>query len=314
VSDKQVELMTIAFISHPQCEEHDLGGAHPERPERLRAIHDHLIATGLDFALRHYSAPKATREQLLRVHDAEYVDSVFAKAPEEGIVWLDPDTGMMPKTLNAALRAAGAAVLAAELVGGTGAHQAFCAVRPPGHHAEHNRAMGFCLFNNLAVGVAHVLEVLGMERIAIVDFDVHHGNGTEDIFRNDERVLLLSSFRHPYYPFTGDDTESSHIINIPLTGGSDGAAFRKQVEARWLPVLHRFKPQMLFISAGFDAHAADDMGGLRLLESDYLWITAELKKIMLQYGEGRIVSMLEGGYELGSLARSVAAHLNGMLD
>jgi len=306
--------MTIAFISHHQCEAHDLGDAHPESPARLRAIHDHLIATGLDFALRHYNAPKVTREQLLRVHASDYIDKVFEQSPQEGVVWLDPDTGMMPKTLTAALRAAGAVVLAAELVSGTEAHQAFCAVRPPGHHAEHNRAMGFCIFNNVAVGVEHALEALGMERIAIVDFDVHHGNGTEDIFKDDERVLLCSSFRHPYYPFTGADTESEHIINVPLEGGADGTVFRKIVEEKWLPALHAFKPQMLFISAGFDAHALDDMGGLRLLEKDYEWVTAELKKVMLEYGEGRIVSTLEGGYELGPLARSVAAHLNGMLD
>lgn len=306
--------MTIALISHHDCEKHDVGDAHPERPARLQAIHDHLIATGLDIALRHYNAPKATKAQLMRVHDAEYVESVFKKSPKEGIIWLDPDTGMVPDTLNAALRAAGAAVMGAELVSSSEEHQAFCAVRPPGHHAEHNRAMGFCLFNNVAVGVAHALEALGMERIAIVDFDVHHGNGTEDIFRNEERVLLCSSFRHPYYPFTGVGTESNHIINVPLEVGSDGAIFRMVVMEKWLPALQDFKPQMLFISAGFDAHAADDMGGLRLLESDYQWVTAELKKVMLEYGEGRIVSLLEGGYELGALARSVAAHLNGMLD
>ena len=306
--------MTIAFISHHDCEKHDVGDAHPERPARLRAIHDHLIATGLDIALRHYNAPKATKAQLMRVHDADYVESVFKKSPKEGIIWLDPDTGMVPDTLNAALRAAGAAVMGAELVCRGEEHQAFCAVRPPGHHAEHNRAMGFCLFNNIAVGVAHAHEALGMERIAIVDFDVHHGNGTEDIFRNEERVLLCCSFRHPYYPFTGAETQSNHIINVPLEGGTEGTVFRKMVAEKWLPALYAFKPQILFISAGFDAHAADDMGGLRLVESDYQWVTAELKKVMLEYGEGRIVSMLEGGYELGALARSVAAHLNGMLD
>lgn len=306
--------MTIAFISHPDCEKHDLGPACPESPARLSAIHDHLIATGLEFALRHYSAPKVTRQQLCRVHEEAYIEKVFTSAPEEGIVWLDPDTGMMPKTLNAALRAAGAVVLAAELVGEGAAHQAFCAVRPPGHHAERTRAMGFCLFNNIAVGVAHALETLGMERIAIVDFDVHHGNGTEDIFRDDNRVLFCSSFRHPYYPFSGADIESTHIVNIPLEGGSDGAVFRKAVTAQWFPALSAFRPQMLFISAGFDAHAADDMGGVRWLESDYQWVTAELKKLMLEHGGGRIVSVLEGGYEPGALARSVAAHLNAMLD
>lgn len=306
--------MTIAFISHHDCEKHDLGDSHPESPARLRAIQDHLIATGMEFALRHYNAPKVSREQLLRVHDEAYIDKVYASSPEEGIVWLDPDTGMMRHTLRAAERAAGAAVLAAELVSGTDAHQAFCAVRPPGHHAEHDKAMGFCLFNNLAVGVAHALDTLGMQRIAIVDFDVHHGNGTEDIFRDDDRVLLCSSFRHPYYPFSGAESESEHIFNAPLKGGADGTVFRQVVGEQWLPALHQFQPQMLFISAGFDAHVDDEMGGLRLVESDYHWVTAELKKIMLEYGEGRIVSLLEGGYELGALARSVAAHLNGMLD
>jgi acetoin utilization deacetylase AcuC-like enzyme len=307
-------LMTIAFISHHECEQHDLGGAHPESPQRLHAIHDHLIATGLDFTLRHYTAPKATRQQLLRVHEAGYVDKLFERAPQEGIVWLDPDTGMMPKTLGAALHAAGAVVLATDLVMEGANGQAFCCVRPPGHHAERKRAMGFCLFNNVAVGVAHAVAEYGLERIAIVDFDVHHGNGTEDIFRDDERVLLCSTFRHPFYPFTGADSGSPHIINAPLAGGSDGAAFRHAVNELWLPALHAFRPQLMFISAGFDAHAADDMGGLRLVEADYQWVTAELKKLMMEYGEGRMVSVLEGGYEPTALARSVAAHLNGMLD
>jgi len=306
--------MTIAFISHRDCEEHDLGAAHPESPARLRAIQDHLIATGLDMALRHYNAPMATRQQLLRVHDADYIDEVIARAPQEGVVWLDPDTGMMSHTLNAALRAAGAAVLGTDLVMEGKADQVFCSVRPPGHHAERRRAMGFCLFNNVAVGVAHAFEQHGLERIAVVDFDVHHGNGTEDIFRDDDRVLLCSSFRHPYYPFTAADIQSSHILNVPLAGGSDGAVFRAAVEAQWLPALHAFRPQLMFISAGFDAHAADEMGGLRWLESDYQWVTAELKRVMLECGKGRLVSVLEGGYEPGALARSVAAHLNGMLD
>ncbi len=306
--------MTIAFISHLDCEQHDLGSVHPESPQRLRAIQDHLIAIGLDMALRHYVAPMATRQQLQRVHDTDYIDSIFMHAPNEGVIWLDPDTGMMPGTLRAALHAAGAVILATELVMEGRAHQAFCSVRPPGHHAEHNRAMGFCLFNNVAVGVAHAMSVYGLERVAIADFDVHHGNGTEDIFRDDDRVLLCSSFRHPFYPFTGTQTASNHIINTPLAAGSDGAVFRRLVSEEWLPALNAFRPQLLFISAGFDAHAADDMGGLRFTESDYYWVTSELKKVMGKHGKGRMVSALEGGYELGALARSVAAHLNGMLD
>lgn len=306
--------MTIALISHHDCREHDLGAAHPESPVRLHAIHDHLLSTGLDIALRHYTAPRATRQQLSLVHDTDYIDDLFERAPEEGVVWLDPDTGMMSMTLSAALHAAGAAVLATDLVMEGRTNQAFCVVRPPGHHAGRNRAMGFCLFNNVAVGVAHAMMEYGLERVAIADFDVHHGNGTEDIFRDDDRVLLCSSFRHPYYPFSGADTVSGHIINTPLSAGSDGKVFRQSVSEQWLPVLHTFRPQLLFISAGFDAHSADEMGGLKLVEDDYRWVTKELKKVMLEYGEGRMVSVLEGGYEPGALARSVAAHLNGMLD
>lgn len=306
--------MTIAFITHHDCEQHDLGPSHPESPQRLRAINDHLFASGLDLALRHYSAPKATRRQLSRVHDEDYIESIYERAPEEGVVWLDPDTGMMPGTLNAALHAAGAAVLATDLVMGGQANQAFCSVRPPGHHAEHNRAMGFCIFNNVAVGVAHAMSAYFLERVAIADFDVHHCNGTEDIFRNDDRVLLCSSFRHPFSPFSGKETVSGHIINTPLAAGSNSAVFRQAVSEHWLPALKNFRPQLLFISAGFDAHAADEMGGMRLMEADYLWVTSELKKIMLEQSDGRMISVLEGGYELGALARSVAAHLNGMLD
>ncbi len=306
--------MTIAFISHHDCELHDMGDLHPDGPWRLRAIQDHLLSTGLDMALKHYNAPKATREQLQRVHTKEYIDKVFRNAPDDGIAWLDPDTGMMPFTLGAALRAAGAAVMAADIVLEGRSDQAFCSVHPPGHHAGPDYAMGFCFFNNVAVGAAHAMAYHWVDRVAIIDFDAHHGNGTEDIFINDDRVLICSSFRHPFYPYTGADTVSPHIVNSPLKGGSDSLVFRDVVTNQWLPALHAFRPQMMFISAGFDAHAADDMGGLMFWEDDYRWVTRELKKIMLQYGNGRIVSVLEGGYDPGALARSVAAHLNALLD
>ena len=307
--------MTIAFISHASCEQHDLGDSHPESPRRLQAINDHLLATGLDLALRYYDAPQVGMGQLQRVHDKSYIELVHSKAPTEGTVWLDPDTGMMSKTLPAALHAAGAVVLATELVCEDKADQAFCSIRPPGHHAERDRAMGFCIFNNVAVGVAHAMAEYGLERIAIIDFDVHHGNGTEAIFRDDERVMMCSTFRHPFYPFSGADNPSERMINVPLEAGSKSDVFREAVTAHWLPALRKFRPQLLYISAGFDAHAADDMGGLSLLESDYQWVTVELKQLMLEcHGVARIISVLEGGYETGALARSVAAHLKGMLD
>ena len=267
----------------------------------------------MDFALQHIDAPLAKREHLERVHDSDYVTQIITEAPHEGILRLDSDTFMMPDTLNAALRAAGAVVHAVDLVMSGKFKAAFCAVRPPGHHAEHHRAMGFCYFNNVAVGAGHAMAEYGLERVAIIDFDVHHGNGTEDIFQNDPRVLFCSSFQHPFYPFTGHETEAGHIINIPLSAGAKGEEFRARVEERWLPALEAFKPQLVMISAGFDAHAEDDMGHLRLREPDYDWVTTKLKEIADKYAEGRIVSTLEGGYVLGALARSVIAHLDALL-
>jgi acetoin utilization deacetylase AcuC-like enzyme len=226
---------------------------------------------------------------------------------------LDPDTAMGPHTLDAALRAAGAVVHAVDLVMSGEFQAIFCAVRPPGHHAERNRAMGFCFFNNVAVGAAHALAAHGLERVAIVDFDVHHGNGTEHIFENEPRVLFCSSFQHPFYPFTGHETDTPHIVNITLPAGSDGTRFRQEVEAHWLHRLHEFKPQLVMVSAGFDAHAEDDMSHVRLREPDYIWITRELKKVADQYAGGRIVSTLEGGYNLSALGRSAVAHVDALL-
>lgn len=305
--------MPIAYITHTDCQLHEAGNHHPERPARLHAIHDQLIMSGLEFVLIPHDAPLAEKKELERVHDPDYVANLFNQAPDQGILVLDDDTVMMPKTLDAALRAAGAVVHGVDLVMDGGVKSAFCAVRPPGHHAERNRAMGFCYFNNIAVGAAYALEKKGLERVAIVDFDVHHGNGTEHIFENDPRVLFCSSFQHPFYPFTGHETHTSHIVNITLPAGSGGKLFREQTEKYWLPALHDFKPQLLMISAGFDGHVEDEMAQLHLLEADYSWISKRLKEIADQYAGGRIVSSLEGGYALGALGRSVAAHINALL-
>jgi len=305
--------MTIAFISHPDCARHEMGPAHPEAPSRLTAVTDRLVAAGLEMLLRHYEAPLATREQLLRVHDPAYVDEIWRRSPEEGLAWLDPDTAMNPFTLQAALRAAGAVVLGVDLVVGSEQTCAFCNVRPPGHHATRSMSMGFCVFNNVAVGAAHALAAHGLDRVAIVDFDVHHGNGTEDIFRTEPRVLFCSTFQHPYYPYSGADTESDHIINVPLPAGCKGPEFRRAVEERWLPALDAFRPELILVSAGFDAHAEDDLAQLLLKEADYTWITAEIKRVAAQWAQGRIVSTLEGGYNLSALGRSASAHISALL-
>ena len=290
-----------------------MGHGHPEQPARLSAIFDRLIASGLEMIVRQIDAPLATRAQLERVHEPHYVQSVFDRAPTDGLVMLDPDTAMGPHTLAAALRSAGAVVHAVDLVMNREFQAVFCAVRPPGHHAERDRAMGFCFFNNVAVGAAHALAAHGLERVAIVDFDVHHGNGTEHIFETEPRVLFCSSFQHPFYPITGHETDTPHIVNITLPAGSDGARFREEVERHWLHRLHEFQPQLVLISAGFDAHAEDDMSHVRLREPDYIWITRELKKVADQYAGGRIVSTLEGGYNLSALGRSAVAHIDALL-
>ena len=305
--------MTIAFISHPDCALHEMGPAHPESPARLSAIQDQLLSSGLDLVLQHHDAPLATREQLCRVHDPDYVEHIFLTAPKEGYVWLDPDTSMNPHSLAAALRAAGAVILGVDLVMSGQANAAFCNVRPPGHHAERNKAMGFCIFNNIAVGAAHALHAHQLERVAIVDFDVHHGNGTEDIFRDVPEVLLCSTFQHPFYPHSGGHVVSEHIVNVPLPAGTDGPAFRAAVESHWLPRLETFQPELILFSAGFDGHVEDDMANLNLMEQDFAWVTREVKTIADKYAQGRMVSALEGGYALSALGRSAAAHIDALL-
>jgi len=305
--------MTVALISHPDCSLHNMGVHHPESSARLSAISEQLSASRLDETLRHYEAPAATRAQLERVHDADYVESIFRAAPQHGLIALDPDTAMNPYTLSAALHAAGAVVQAVDLVMRGDVTAVFCNVRPPGHHAERKRAMGFCFFNNVAVGAAHALAAHGIERVAILDFDVHHGNGTEDIFGTDPRVMLCSTFQHPFYPYLGTAPTQDHIINTPLPAGAGGAEFRRVVETRWLPALHKFKPQLVMFSAGFDAHRDDDLGQLLFAEADYFWVTEQAKVIAAKYAHGRIVSVLEGGYNTAALGRCVVAHVQALL-
>jgi len=304
----------LGFISHPACHDHDAGPLHPDTAERLDAINNQLIMSGLDYVLRHYDAPQASRAELERAHDAAYVARIFAAAPKNGeSVEIDGDTVMSPATLTAALHAAGAGVLGTDLIMRGEANPVFCAVRPPGHHATRDAAMGFCLFNNIAVAAAHALAEYGLERVAILDFDVHHGNGTEEIFHSDPRILFCSAFQHPFYPFTGHESDSGNLVDVPLPAGTGGEAFRDAIRAHWLPALERFRPEFLFISAGFDAHLLDDMSGLGLTEADYRWLTQELVAVAGRHADGRILSMLEGGYEPGPLARSVVAHVNALI-
>jgi len=286
-----------------------MGPYHPECPDRLTAIGDRLIAAGIDGYLRHYTAPRATREQIARVHGARYIDEIERASPKDGLTFVDPDTALNPHTLDAAFHAAGAAVKAVDLVMTNECTTAFCAVRPPGHHAERSRAMGFCLFNNVAIGAAHALAEHGLSRVAIVDFDVHHGNGTEEIFTGDHRVLMVSTFQHPLYPYCGLDNDDPKMVNIPLSPGSGGEEFRAAVRDRWLPALDEHRPELIFVSAGFDAHREDPLANLKLVEGDYAWVTRELAQVAARHASGRIVSSLEGGYSLSALGRSVAEHV-----
>jgi acetoin utilization deacetylase AcuC-like enzyme len=300
---------SVAFVTHPDCLKHDMGAHHPECPQRLGAIGDQLIASRLDPHLTHFEAPLATDEQLARVHPLDYVRAIRDAAPERGTVHLDPDTAMNPFTLRAALRAAGAAVMATDLVMQNSVKSAFCSVRPPGHHACRARPMGFCIFNNVAVAARHALAAHGLERVAIIDFDVHHGNGTEDIFEGDEQVMMASIFQHPFYPYSGTESPAANMFNVPLAAGSGGRELRTAVNEVWLPALEEFRPELVLFSAGFDAHAEDDMASLRFVDSDYAWVTARVKTIADKYADGRIVSMLEGGYSLPALGRSAVQHL-----
>ena len=286
-----------------------MGAGHPEQPARLTAIEDQLIASGVADHLQRYEAPLATDEQLMRVHPLKYVRAIRETAPQTGIVHLDPDTAMNPHSLNAALRGAGAAVLAVDLIFQGKVQNAFCSVRPPGHHALRARSMGFCIFNNVAIAARHAIHAHGIERVAIIDFDVHHGNGTEEIFEGDPHVLMASIFQHPFYPYSGTDMPASNMVNVPLPAGAGSKQFREAVTMEWLPALDEFMPELVVFSAGFDAHIEDDMAMLQLRDADYGWVTEQVKAIADRHAGGRIVSMLEGGYALSALGRSVVQHV-----
>ena len=304
----------LRLYTHPACLQHDPGPGHPESPARLHAV---LAALDRDrfAALDRIEAPRASIEALERVHDATYVARILASAPGEGRARLDEDTLMSPASAEAALRAAGAVVAAVDAVLDERASCAFCAVRPPGHHATADQAMGFCLFNNVAVGAAHALAEHGLERVAIADFDVHHGNGTQDIFAREPRVLFVSSHQSPLYPGSGgaEETGVGNLLNAPLPAGTGSAAFRHTWEERLLPRLDAFRPQLLLVSAGFDAHRADPLAQLELLADDYTWLTARLVDIARRHAGGRVVSTLDGGYDLDALAASAAAHVAALM-
>ena len=306
--------MTILF-THPDCLAHNPGEGHPERPDRLRSVLaalDHADFASLD----RREAPLATNEQIARVHAMQYVEAVLAASPANGRIHLDPDTAMSPGTDLAILRAAGAVVAAVDAVMADEDTMAFCAVRPPGHHAEPDHAMGFCLFNSVAVGAAHAQAVYGVERIAIVDFDVHHGNGTEAMTSSRPQWLYASTHQWPLYPGTGsarDHGPYRNIVNAPLQQGAGGAEFRDAFRDIILPALDAFRPELLIISAGFDAHRRDPLAGLELETEDYGWVTEQLAEIAKRHSKGRIVSSLEGGYDLSALAASAAAHVRALM-
>jgi acetoin utilization deacetylase AcuC-like enzyme len=309
--------MTTAIYSHPDCKLHEMGGFHPESPERLQAIEDQLIASRISNFLEYRVAPQASIDDLRRVHTAEAVALVHDNLPPadgeyRGYYPLDGDTSLNPHSWKAALRAAGAAVAATDAVIAGEMENAFCAIRPPGHHARPTEPMGFCLFNNVAIAARHALEVRGLQRVAIVDFDVHHGNGTEEAFIGEPRVLMVSFFQFPFYPYVGADEISQarpNMVNVPVPAYTKGDVVRQLITEKWLPALHAHKPEMIFISAGFDAHREDDLGQMGLVEADYAWITGQIMQIAQQYSQGRIVSCLEGGYNLSALGRSVVAHV-----
>jgi len=310
------------YFSHADCRKHDMGSRHPEAPERLDAIEDRLLSSGVGDVLDRREAAPASLTDVELAHDRLYISSLrgLSQTLSEEVAAggptrtkIDPDTSMNVHTWDAALRGAGLALAATDAVIAGELENAFCAVRPPGHHAKHDMAMGFCFFNNVAIAAKYALERHGLKRVAIVDFDVHHGNGTENIVAGDERILMVSFYQHPFYPL-GEVSSASNLVNMPVPAYTDGMAIRELVESAWIPRLEAHRPEMIFISAGFDAHREDDLGQLGLVEQDYAWITSRIKDVARRHAKKRIVSCLEGGYNLSALGRSVEAHLRVLAD
>lgn len=319
--------MTIRIYRTKHGVKHDLGSEHPESPDRLYAIDDQLLASGLEMVCEHADAKPIAEAYLTLAHSPEYVQSVFARAqhlsasakahPDANhkdnnpVTWLDDDTGMMEYTLPAALESAGAGCNAVDWAMQGDDRQAFCLARPPGHHATYDGSMGFCLFNNVAIAARYALQNYQLSRVAIIDFDVHHGNGTENIIAGDQRIMMCSSFQHPFYPHSGAPVSASNILSVPIEAGSTGEVFREKV-SHWFNALENFHPELIFISAGFDGHAEDPMAHLRLTEDDYFWVSQRIRRVADSCCNGRVVSTLEGGYDLSALGRSVVAHLKGL--
>lgn len=311
------------YFSHRDCWKHEMGPGHPECPERLDAIEDRLLISGLDVALDRREAPIASLTDIELAHGRMHVASlrglsdglreeILAGGPSHAQV--DPDTSINVHTWDAALRSAGAVIAATDAVIAGEMPNAFCAIRPPGHHASRDKASGFCFLNNVAIAAKYALDRHGLKRVAIVDFDVHHGNGTEDIVAGDNRILMVSFYQHPFYPLDYVHSNAGNLVNVPVPAYTKGMEVREMIESTWIPRLEQFKPEMIFISAGFDAHREDDMGQMGLVEQDYAWITSRLVDVARRHAKGRIVSCLEGGYSLSALGRSVEAHIRVLAD
>jgi acetoin utilization deacetylase AcuC-like enzyme len=306
--------MATGYVTHPDFFKHEMGDYHPECPGRLSAIEDQLILSRTHDFLKAIDAPLATEAQIELVHTPALVEFIKSHIPTEGYFEIDGDTTLNPHSYQAALRAAGGCIAAVDAVMRGEVDNVFCAVRPPGHHAEPTQSKGFCFFNNIAIAAKYALTSYPLKRVAIIDFDVHHGNGTEAAFRDDPQVLMCGFFQHPFYPYSGENCMASNMVNIPVPAYTKGMDIRALVADIWMPKLEEFAPEFIFISAGFDAHQEDDLGQLGLVEADYAWITHQLMLVAKKHAKGRIVSTLEGGYNFSALGRSVVAHIKELAD